>query len=390
MSSEFLGHIERRNYFDRSDFNPSLEWMAFEDCMVNLLTLETMPHSPNFLATVQIPVSYYYHGVSTPVTDFYEWVQDPISISVLCPKIMKFMYEVMAPDDVQTVLDIIAYCLWRDLPFHNYLLFNGSGRNGKGTMLAVIKAFLGTSNVAGESLHKLLNSRFSTSKLYGRLANIHADLSNEALKDTGMLKMLTGGDPIPAEEKFKTPFWFINYAKLLFSTNEIPKTPDETDAFFARPIIINFPNQYLGKKADPHLMKKLTTKAELSGLLKIMLRRLPRVLETGISTIAATGSEIIEQNYLKYMLSSNPERAFVEECIEVDANGKELKLDVHDAYVRFCNHYKLGVEQSQSFSRKLKGEFGWKDTQGTDKRYYWTGIKLKDFTAAEEGQDSLI
>jgi phage/plasmid-associated DNA primase len=172
--------------------------MSFEDCMVNLLTLETMPHSPDFLATVQIPVSYYYHGINSPVADFYEWVLDPLSISILCPRIMKFMNEVMALDDVETVLDIIAYCLWRDLPFHKYLLFNGSGRNGKGTMLAVIKAFLGTSNVSGESLHKLLNSRFSTSKLYGRLANIHADLSNEALKDTGMLKMLTGGDPIPA------------------------------------------------------------------------------------------------------------------------------------------------------------------------------------------------
>ena len=98
--------------------------------------------------------------------------------------------------------------------------------------------------------------------------------------------MLTGGDPIPAEEKFKTPFWFINSAKLLFSANEIPKTPDESDAFFARPIIINFPNQYLGRKADPYLLRKLTTKAELSGLLKIVLRRLPRVLEKGISTIA--------------------------------------------------------------------------------------------------------
>lgn len=232
-----------------------------------------------------------------------------------------------------------------------------------------------------------MNKTFSTSKLYGKLANIHADLSNEALRDTGILKMLTGGDPIPAEEKFKTPFWFIYKGKLLFSANEIPKTPDETDAFFARPIIINFPNQYLGKKADPHLLKKLTTKAELSGLLRIVLRRLPRVLERGISTITATGPEIIEQNYMKYMLSSNPIRAFIETCIEVDSDGKETKPDVYDAYQRFCNYYKLGIESSQSFSRKLTKDFGWKDLQSSDKKYYyWLGKKLKDFAAVEEGQ----
>ena len=94
---------------------------------------------------------------------------------------------------METVLDIIAYCLWRDLPFHKYLLFNGSGRNGKGTMLAIIKTFLGAQNV--------------TSKLYGKLANIHADFSNEALKDTGILKMLTGGDPIPSGEGKNTNGW---------------------------------------------------------------------------------------------------------------------------------------------------------------------------------------
>ena len=199
--SEFLGHIERRTYFDRADFNPSIEWMPFEDCVVNLKTLETKPHSPDFLATVQIPVSYFYHhgGANTPIMDFYEWVGDTLSLR--CPRIMKFMHQVMAPEDVETVLDIIAYCLWRDLPFHKYLLFNGSGRNGKGTMLAVIKAILGGQNVSGESLHKLLNSRFSTSKLYGKLANIHADLSNEALKDTGILKDANWRRPNPCRRE---------------------------------------------------------------------------------------------------------------------------------------------------------------------------------------------
>jgi P4 family phage/plasmid primase-like protien len=390
--SEFIGHIERRNFFDRSDFDPDIEWLSLKDCVINLKTQQTKPHSPDFLATVQVPVSYYYHednnNNNNPIIDFFEWIEDPLFVPGLwlCPNIVKFMHEVMAAEDVETVLDMIAYCLWRGFPFHKYALFNGSGRNGKGTMLALIKIFLGTRNVSGESLHRLLNNRFSTAKLYGKLANIHADISNEALKDTGMLKMLTGGDPIPAEEKFKPPFWFINTSKLLFSANEIPKTPDESDAFFARPIIINFPNQYLGDKADPNLLEKLTTDPELSGLLRIVLKRLPRVLEKGIGTIAAAGSEIIEQNYEKYMLSSDPIRAFIENCIEVDANGKEPKLDVHDSYLRFCNHYKLGVEQSQSLSRKLKGEFGWKDTQAADKRYHWTGIKLRHFAAAEEGQ----
>jgi putative DNA primase/helicase len=107
-------------------------------------------------------------------------------------------------------------------------------------------------------------------------------MSKDALRNTGVLKKLTDGDYIPAERKFKSPFKLVNYAKLIFLANQIPITPDETDAFFARLIIINFPNQYLGDKADPYLIEKLTTEQELSGLLEVVLKRLPRVLKNGI------------------------------------------------------------------------------------------------------------
>jgi putative DNA primase/helicase len=94
---------------------------------------------------------------------------------------------------------------------------------------------------------------------------------------------------IPAEKKFLSPFKFVNHAKPLFSANEIPKTEDESDAFFSRLIIINFPNQFLGDKADPSLIDKLTTEEELSGLLKLILKRLPGVLTRGIFTAKICG-----------------------------------------------------------------------------------------------------
>jgi phage/plasmid-associated DNA primase len=109
----------------------------------------------------------------------------------------------------------------------------------------------------------------------------------------------------------------VNYAKLIFSANQISITPDETDAFFARLIIINFPNQFLGDSADPYLIQKLTTDEELSGLLEVVLKRLPRVLQKGIYVSDGT----IEQNYDKYIQSSNPVRAFVEAALEKDSDS---------------------------------------------------------------------
>jgi hypothetical protein len=107
--------------------------------MVNLKTLETQPFNPQFMATIQIPIPLLYDNnkiilvedtSSSDISNFFEMVADPISCP--CPGIMNFMNEVVsAPEDVQTILDFIAYCLWRAFPFHNYLLFNGTGRNGK-------------------------------------------------------------------------------------------------------------------------------------------------------------------------------------------------------------------------------------------------------------------
>jgi putative DNA primase/helicase len=288
------------------------------------------------------------------------------------------MHEVMAPADVEIVLDFIAYCLWRGYPFHNYLLLNGTGRNGKGTMLRIIRRFLGNQNVSGESLHGLLETRFATAQLYGKLANIDADLSKESLKNTGLLKKLTGDDAISAEKKFMPPFTFINYAKLIFSTNEIPQTPDETDAFFSRPIIINFTHQFLGEKSDPYLLDKLTTEDELSGLLKVVLKRLPRVLEKGIHTEAST----IDQNYERYILSSNPVGAFVESCLEQESGRTTSKEKMYVTYKEFCIANKLPIESEQTFSRKLTGEHGFQWKQVRDgkgnKPYYWIGVRIKE------------
>ena len=146
-------------------------------------------------------------------------------------------------------------------------------------LLELITKLLGRLNVSNETLHRILESKFASAKLYGKMANIDADMSKEELKHTGMLKMLTGDDDIPAEFKFKNPFSFRNYAKLIFSANTMPVTPDETDAFFARLIIINFPNQYLGDKANPYLLDELTTETEMSGLLSMLIRRLPTCLK---------------------------------------------------------------------------------------------------------------
>ncbi|HEY7082582.1 MAG TPA: bifunctional DNA primase/polymerase, partial [Nitrososphaeraceae archaeon] len=56
--SETLGHIRRRTFTNREDFDSNIEWLATSNCMVNLLTGEAAAFSPDFLTTISIPVKY--------------------------------------------------------------------------------------------------------------------------------------------------------------------------------------------------------------------------------------------------------------------------------------------------------------------------------------------
>lgn len=167
------------------------------------------------------------------------------------------------------------------MPFHKAIMMIGSGANGKSTVLRLLKSFLGETDCSAVSLQDLCKNRFAAAQLYHKLANICADLPSDGIENSGKFKTLTGDDFVNAEFKFQKAFCFENYAKLAFSANQIPKTQDDTIAYFRRWIIAAFNQVFLGKNCDPTIIKKLTTEKELSGLLNLTLEGLNRILLNG-------------------------------------------------------------------------------------------------------------
>jgi phage/plasmid-associated DNA primase len=127
--SEIINTIKSKTYTDRKEFDSKIEWVACTDCMINLITGETRPHSPDFMVTMQIPVTYQ-KFLHSPNTQF------------LCPRIMKFLHEIVSDRrEVDTILDFLAYALWREMKIHKLLILNGEGRNGKSTLCKLITCF---------------------------------------------------------------------------------------------------------------------------------------------------------------------------------------------------------------------------------------------------------
>ncbi len=176
------------------------------------------------------------------------------------------------------------------------MLCIGKGSNGKSTFLRIIDHLLGSKNISHISLQDLAGDRFASAGLYGKLANTFADLKSDKLVSTGNFKMLVSGDYIRAQKKFQNPFEFQNYAKLIFSANEIPQSEDRTYAYFRRWIILFFEKVYEGDDNDTELVYKLTTPEELSGLLNLALIALRQLIKDN-QFVHADDIATIEREY---------------------------------------------------------------------------------------------
>jgi phage/plasmid-associated DNA primase len=117
-------------------------------------------------------------------------------------------------------------------------------------------------------------------------------------------------------------------------------------------IHITFPNTFLDtdKNTDPHIIDKLTTQDELSGLFNWAMEGLKRLKENGKFSYSKT----CEENMKAYDRKANPIIAFVDEtCVEEEGATVETEV-VYQAHVLWCRANKIQVISKGWFSKKLK------------------------------------
>ena len=330
-----LEQIKCSNYCERPDAREFKNIIPMKNGWFNIETNELEAPDPEKFITNKIPIKY------NPEAD--------------CPKIKSFIADVVKEDAVPIIQEMFGYCLYKDYPLARAFMLVGEGKNGKSTLLELLTIFLGVKNIATPSLHALIYDRFAKSELFGKLANIHADLSASKLNHTGAFKMLTGGDLIRGERKFQKPFQFYNYAKLIYSANELPQSNDTTDAFFRRWEIIEFPYTFTedpddgNKNKDANIIEKITTEEELSGLFNWALEGLKRVLKNEKFT-HTKNTDIIKNTWLT---QTNPLKVFIDTFVEVK-QGEYVEKDVfYEKYNDFCSFHSAPTLDKNVVGRKL-------------------------------------
>jgi len=373
LANRVIAKIEADNYIEQKELlkRHYANQICCENGILDLNTRQLTEFTPDKIFLAKIPITY------TP--------------EATCPTINKFFAEILPePSDVKTIKEFFGNCLRGKYEIQKIGLFIGEGGNGKGQTLELLRKFLGEENCSAIPLQKLEGMDFKEAELFSKFANIGADISDTALKETSKIKGLSGGDLINASVKFKNDLVFMNEAKLIFSANKLPKTYDLTPAFFRRWVYIVFPfnfktqleidslPEHLQKKCKiktGDIISKILTPEELSGLLNESLFGLERLKQQGDFTSSKTS----EETRLWWIKNSDSCLAFCWEKLEENPDGSITKEEFRKEYQKYCNTNKIPSEGDKHIHETMTRQIRAWDSQTGEGERKWNGVQLKRY-----------
>lgn len=319
-------------------------YIAFLNGVLDIVTGNLLPFSPDLVVTNQVPWNY--------VPDAYNALADNTLNRLACgDAVIRALLE-----------ECIGYCFYRRNELGKAFILTGDKSNGKSTFLDCVKAILGEQNVSALDL-KELGDRFSTSMMFGKLANIGDDIGDDFLQGSQVatFKKVVTGNRIKAERKGQDPFEFNPYIKLLFSANDIPRMKDKTGAVLRRLVIIPFnarfsktlPNGEPDPDYNPFIKYELVEQSSLEYLIRLGVEGLKRIIENN----EFTKSEKVQQQLEEYENENNPIKAFIDDC-GVEMIENEPTADVYKRYQVFCAENSMQPMSNIVFSKQINKRLG--------------------------------
>jgi P4 family phage/plasmid primase-like protien len=327
--NEVMEQLSWDTWENVDNINANKQIINLKNCVieVNKDTFEIKDHSPEYKTTIQYPINY--------------------NQEAFCEVWQNFLNDVLAEDQQLILQEVFGYMLTLNNRAKKFFLLHGVSDSGKSVALKTLEKIIDAKNTSSLELKKITNSdsRFYTSKLFQKVANICGDITGN-IEDTGTLKLLTGDDRITGEEKGKDPFEFYNFARLIFSCNKLPNNySDKTKAFYNRLLLIDFPVSIPKDKQDSDLVNKFN----LEGVLNWAIEGAKRIFNNGLQfTISQTNIEKLEA----YEMSNNSVLSFTKEACRTDKDG--AAKDLYDGYQWYCQRSGFKSMGRNKFIEEIK------------------------------------
>ena len=308
-------------------------YIPFNNGVYNIEDCKLEPFRPDIILKNKIPFNYNY--------DAYNETMDKMLDRVSC-------YD----DQIRDLLEELAgYIFYRRNELRKGFIFIGDKANGKSTYMDCLNYMVGGHNRTALDL-KELGDRFRTAELYGKLLCAGDDIGDEFIPNPAIFKKVVSGDPIVVERKGQDPFTLYNYAKCIWSANNIPRIKDKTGAVLDRLVIVPF-NANFNKDSegfDPYIKYKLRSESAMEYLIQLGLDGLKRVLNNSGFTIC----DKVQEELREYSENNNPIIGFLRDLdVDVDILNQPTK-DVYIRYKLYCSDNGFNPMSAGEFTKYIK------------------------------------
>jgi P4 family phage/plasmid primase-like protien len=216
------------------------------------------------------------------------------------------------------------------------LYYDPFGRSGKGTQERIQRNLVPPSFVTAVSPFSWGKEYYVVS-LAGARLNVVGELPDNESIPSAMFKSVLGGDLITGRNPTHRPVSFTNEAAHLFMSNHLINSRDQSEAFFSRWLLVEFPNSRLrsGLPLDPGLADRIIA-AEMPGVAHWALIGAIRLLRNG----AFSKSKVHDRLMARWRRSNNSLEEFIHECCELAPKGDSTfvtkRAELYRQYAIWC------------------------------------------------------
>lgn len=273
---------------------------------------------------------------------------------------------------VANLWEMFGLALYRGHDVSRMILLQGSGANGKSTLLDMLRHMLGEDNCFSLSICDL-GEKFQLVPTMGKLALIGDDISNDYVngKACAVMKKFVTGDTVNDQYKGGATFQFKPYATLIYSCNEIPKFADGTYGFERRihpiPLLARFTPSNAG--FDPNLSEKLKEETCMEYALTKAIEALCRCR----ANMSLTANALSKKMAQEIVNDNDSVRAFFDGTKSDGTSfvGK-TNTSVYDSYNSWCKDNGIEPLGKSNFSKKLCAHTGLGTMSSNGVRIYTT------------------
>lgn len=238
-----------------ADFNSEPHLINCNNGVLNLKTLELLPHNPEFLFNYKLRTNW---NPDADTQEFVDFVAQCVGEDAA-----DFTSTISALELLQLCA---GYSLTGDTTAETMFYVFGPPRSGKGTFMTALQNLMGplsnTVNIGTLcSASKCDNQNFELAGLSLCRYVTVAETGRDTFLDAGRIKNLTGNDPIQCAFKFKDSFRYTPLFKIWISSNHEVNVDAGDDAVWDRLRAFHFLNSHKDAP-DTSLKRRITSNLE--------------------------------------------------------------------------------------------------------------------------------